>query len=337
MFKLLQSIVSLFASKHASTEVIDAGYTVEQAIDLVIDGTDPKLRLVSSYQEMLQKEVTSALVYINALVEEIPGPIYMSRKTFISNPEVRAYFATPDSMQEIVSCGTELKNFFDLLENSDSDQCCAMLCAQKEEKHSVGATLVDDVLRKDVLQTSLNFFDYKVMSPALSPQDVRCGIKRCMFDGLVTYALQHIANIRSEREDLLDQRRILHSQLRSRQSHSGGLNAMLAEVTFNTEQVSQIQQKIKQAEVRLETMTGEQDVLSFYLQEIRKVISQPERFIKINKTCMRLNDMGIEVDDSHLGTKEICFSEVEILNVMKRVVVIICYDRNELTCHQKTF
>ena len=112
---------------------------------------------------------------------------------------------------------------------------------------------------------------------------------------------------------------------------------MLAEVTFNTEQVSQIQQKIKQAEVRLETMMGEQDVLSFYLQEIRKVISQPERFININKTCVRLNDMGIEVDDSHLSTKEICFSEVEILNVMKRVVVIICYDRNEINCHQKTF
>lgn len=330
MFRWLENITDRFSPRAHYPVDTDNGYSLSEAIERVIDGIDPKLRFVPAYQNKLRKEVAVSLEHIGRLVDKIPGPIDVSRKTFVSNPEVRAYFSTPDALQEIFSCGTELKTFFEQRGNDSLEESCALLCANREEKKQAGLALKGEVLRRDVMQTSIHFFDYKIMSPAANEVDVRTGIKRCIFDGMITYALQHIATFKSERLDLANRRRMLHSQLRSRQAQGNGLSTMLAEAHS---QVDKLESDIKQAEKRLEEMTGEKDVLSFYLEEIRKVLEHPEDFIKLNVACFRLNDMGVKVnDEADQSSNVVCFSEVEITDVMKRVVTVIRYNKDEIHC-----
>lgn len=333
MFSLLNSITTLFSNKQTQLKNQDTGYSVNEATDQVIDGIDPKLRLVPGHQKFLQQEVSNSLAYICKLVDKVTGPTDISRKTFIDNPEVRAYFSTPDVLMETFSCGTELKTFFEQQDSSSSETCCALLCADKKETQVTGSALEGDVLRRDVLQTAISFFDYKILSPAETDKEVRQGIKRCIFDGLVTYALLQIADLRLERSDLSDRRRILHAQLRSRQSHGGGLSKLLAEAQLESEQLTEIEEELRNTEIRLEEMTGDKDVLSFYLEEIRKVLAQPEKFIQLNLICYHLNDMGIIVDESaDQSANTVYFSELEITNVMKRIVTFIRYNRNDINC-----
>ena len=333
MFKLFESIIGLFSTQRARPAEQDSGYSIDEAIDRVVEGTDTKLRLVPNYRKKLLYEVSASLEYINGLVDQIPGPIDVGRKTFVSDPEVRAYFSTPDVLQNIFSCGTELKTFFDQSENNSIDVCCALLCADKEEREFMGSVLEGDTVRRDVMQVAINFFDYKVLSPGINSEAVRSGIKKCIFDGLVTYALQQIANIKIERRDLVHRRRILHAQLRSRQTSGNGLSALLAEAHFESERCADIAAELKQAESKLANITGDKDVLSFYLEEIRKVLAQPEKFIQLNQACFHLNDMGIKLDsDAAKLVDAVCFSELEITNVMKRVVAVIRYNKNEINC-----
>lgn len=333
MLKLFKSIICLFSGEPMFPAEQDTGYSLTEAIDRVIEGTDKKLRLVPGYQKKLQQEVATSLEYITQLVDQISGPMEVSRKNFISDPEVRAYFSTPDALQKIFSCGTELKTFFEQQENADTDVCCALLCANKEEKKIMGSALEGEFIQHDVIQTAISFFDYKVLSPAIDDSEVRSGIKKCIFDGLVTYALQHIANIKIERRDLVHQRRILHAQLRSRQKSGNGLSVLLAEAHIESEQCSKLAEELKQAETRLKNITGDRDVLTFYLEEIRKILAQPENFIQLNRACFHLNDMGIRLEgEAAQSVNAVCFSELEIANVMKRVVTIIRYNRNEINC-----
>lgn len=333
MLKLFESITGLFSNRQTPAAEQDTGYSLQEGIDRVIDGIDAKLRLVPGHRKKLQQEVAISLEYINRLVDQIPGPIDVSRKTFISDPEVRAYFSTPDSLQNIFSCGNELQTFFDQPENAALDVCCALLCANKEEKKIIGLALEGDMIQRDVVQTAISFFDYKILSPAIDDDAVRSGIKKCIFDGLVTYALQKIANIKIERRDLVHRRRILHAQLRARQTGGSGLSALLAEAHFQSEQCASLAEELQEAETRLKNIMGDRDVLSFYLEEIRKVLAQPENFIQVNVACFRLNDMGIMLDgDAAQSVNTVCFSELEITNVMKRVVAIIRYRRSEIHC-----
>lgn len=333
MFNLFRSIGQLFADDKAQVTVHDTGYELDEAIEQVIDGIDPRLKLVPGYQKKLRPAVSRSLTHIATLVDQVPGPIDVSRRTFISDPEVRAYFSTPDVLQDTFSCGSELKDFFSRLENSDLDSCCALLCANREEKQGVGSALEGDMIRRDVLQTSINFFDYKVLSPAVDDGEVRRGIKRCIFDGLVSYSLHHIASIKSEREELINQRRMLHARLRSRQASGNGLTKLLAEAHFEALDSEGIETKLQQTEEKLDGITGDSDVFSFYLDEISKLMSRPEDFIQLRSICVHLNDMGIKVlDETDGSANRVCFSELEISDVMKRVVTIIRYHKQEIDC-----
>lgn len=333
MLKLFESITRLFSGEQTHLVEQDTGYCLAEAIDRVIEGTDTKLRLVPGYRKKLQQEVAASLEYITQLVDQIPGPMEVSRKKFISDPQVRAYFSTPDELQNIFSCGSELTSFFDHQENSTNDECCALLCANKNERKISGSVLVGNAIQRDVIQTAISFSDYKVLSPGNGDKEVRNGIKKCIFDGLVTYALQHIANIKIERRDLVHQRRILHAQLRSRQASNNGLSALLAEAYFESEQCADIAVELKDAEQQLKNITGDKDVFSFYLKEIKKILAQPENFIRLNQMSFCLNDMGVQLEgDAAKLVDEVCFSELEISNVMKRVVAVICYNRNEINC-----
>jgi len=300
---------------------------IDEAVEHVIDGVDTKLRLVPGYRKKLRDEISLSLLYINSLVDQIPGPVEVNRKTFISDPAVRAYFATPDDLQDIFGRCSELAAYFS---SNNHNECCAMLCANKEEKITLGLDLNDGVLQRDVKQTVINFFDHKVLSPGLSDTEVRQAIKMCIFDGLITYALQQIACIKIKRRDLKNEYRILNAKLRSRQAHGNGLSTMLAEASRSKEESAEIKAQIAEAENALNTMLGKKDLYAFYLEEIRRIFASPEKFIQLNNVCLRLTDMGVEVtNDSPKAAHEVYFSELEIVNVLKRVVTIVHYCKED--------
>lgn len=338
MLKLLEKLTGLFSRQQSTQLTENSGYNIDEAIERFIDGIDVKLRLVPSYQKKLRKEVIISLDYINRLVEQIPGPIDVSRKTFVNDAEVRSYFATTDVLQDTFSCGSELKTFFDQQENSNTNECCALLCANKEEKKILGMQLEGETIRHDVTQTAINLFDYKLLSPAIHADEVRSGIKRCIFDGLVTYALQQIASIKSESRDLMNRRRILHSQLRAKQTQGSGLTKMLVQAHIESEQSAELTEQIKDAESRLKNLTGDMDVFSFYLDVIKKILAQPENFIRLNVTSLRLSDMCIIVDDdAEQSANDVSFTEIDITDVMKRVVTIVRYNKDDISCKKQPF
>ena len=304
---------------------------VDEAIERVIDGTDPRLRLVPGYRKILQKEVAASLDHISNLVDQIPGPLEVNRKAFVRDPEVRAFFASPDALQEIFGFSTELKAFFADPANSNTNECSALMCANKEEKTVLGTDLAGDTVHHEVLQTAINFYDHKLLTPAASLKDVRDSIKQCIFDGLVTHALEHISEIRTHRKNLEDQRRILHSRLRARQAQGNGLSALLAAAHEGKEQPEDLKKQLAEAEQKLDQLPGTQDALPFYLDEIRKILGKPDDFIRLNVACFRLTDMGIMVNDkSPQPVNTVCFSELEIADVMKRVVTVVRYTRDEM-------
>jgi hypothetical protein len=333
MMNILQVVTGFFSSKNIPLPQYDMGYGVDDAVERVVDGVDAKLRLVPGYHKKLQREVAVSLEYISQLVDRVPGPIDVSRKTFISNPEVRSYFATTDVLQNTFSCGSELTGFFEQPANTSINECCALLCINKEEKNILGMALEGDTIRRDVAQTIINLSDYKIMSPAKDDAAVRSGIKKCIFDGLITYALQNIASFKSESRDLMNRRRILHGQLRARQAQGNGLTRLLAQAYMESEKTADLESALKDTETRLKNLTGDMDVFSFYLEEIRKIFACPEDFIQLSKDNFRLSNMCVKVDDhDEQSANDVCFTELKITNVMKHVVTVVRYNKGDINC-----
>jgi hypothetical protein len=231
----------------------------------------------------------------------------------------------------VFSASSELREFFARPENADIDIACGLLCMVEEEKSVLGMELAQGAIRRDVRQTSVNFSDHKVLTPGATEADARLGLKNCIFNALVSHALQHIADLKAQRRELQDQRRILYARLRARQAYNGGLDTLLATASAGEAGTGVIEEQLAEAEARLQQAPTTHDAPRDYLRQVKAILEQPQEFVRLRRVSFQLTRMGIKVDEnSDQPAHSIELAEIEVTNVLKRVVVIVCYPRDAM-------
>ncbi|MDH5394082.1 MAG: hypothetical protein OEY11_12910 [Gammaproteobacteria bacterium] len=336
--KLLSKLISFSGLKKTGTEPVDQQRITDdelnQAIDHVVDSIYEKIRYYPAYKKILGNSVLTSLIYIDKLIESIPGPLQISNKTFSTHAKIRSYFSSLSTMHEIFNNSSELRDFVKEPMNSNLDEVYALLCMHATEKTVFGMTLQDDIIQRDVRQKTLNFTDHNILSPAATEHEVRNGIKQCIFDGLITYALQQILKVEERKQGLTSQRSALKARLTARQSEAGGLNQLLATASGNTE--PDIEHLIQENENKLSQLPASWDTPKYYIEMIKEILQQPEQFIRISSKSFNLSKTGVTSTAAFSEPADtIAFNEIVISNVLQRVVEIVRYPRNDIREKQK--
>jgi len=302
---------------------------VLNTVEGVVDGTDSKIRLVPGYRKKLQKSIQSSLEFAEDLVNQIPASIEVSRSTFATDPYVNSFFTNVSDLHSIFSHSSEIRDFMDEC-HDNSAQCCALLCMARSEKTVLGMELSGNMLKKDVLQVAVSFSDHRIYSPAPSEPETREGLKHCLFQGLVSNALERIGQLRLASHHLQSQYQMLHSRLRHhRQKSTTG------------KQDGRADERILQTleETRRELVVIEEKLLHtprvtprIVLEQVADVFSKPDEFVRLRKSSLRLNKMGIKISgDSPQPGNLLNLTEVVIGNERPRVVTLATFPKNELT------
>jgi len=301
----------------------NAGTTdVLGTVERVVDGTDSRIRLVSGYRSKLQDVIRSSLAFADELVEQIPGGIEVNRHTFVTDPYVNAYFANVSDIRNIFSQSSEIRDFLEGYGDNDAMECCALLCMHMSEKTVLGMELSGDILRKDVRQVALNFSDHRIYSPAPRERETRQGLKRCLFDGLVTNALERITRMRMKNYTLGSELQVLKSRQRRQQTamQKSADAALAAGYRETTRQLEKLEAELAKAPLATPQAAMEQ---------VLTVFKNPEEFVRLRKFSRRLNKMGILVgDDTQQRCNEINLTEVTIGESDPRIVTLAKFPRN---------
>ena len=298
------------------------------AVESVVDDTDIKIRLVSGYKKKLQGTIRDALDFADDLVSRIPAPIEVSSSTFASDPYVNAFFTNVTDLQSIFSHSSEVQDYMEACHDIHTN-CCALLCMHRTEKTVMGMELSGDMLNRDVMQTAVSFSDHRVYSPAPSEPESREGLKKCLFQGLVTKALEQIVQLRLANHELQSSRQMLHARLRRQRQE-------LRDVSQASRTGVDIQQDIEKT--GLELRKTEEQMLhtpaltpQALLGQVMDVFSKPDDFVRIRKFQLRLNKMGIKIsNDSSQPANKLDLTEVIIGNDSPRVVTLATFPRKEL-------
>ncbi|MDX2505697.1 MAG: hypothetical protein QNL62_14650 [Gammaproteobacteria bacterium] len=337
--KLLSKLFDFLCLTNSSTESADKiripVNVLNEAIERVVDGIEPKMRYSPGYKKILNNGVSTSLAYISNLVDTIPEPIFISQKNFFTDPQLKAYFATIANIHDVFSSNKELRDFFAAPENCNLDEACGLLCMNETEKTVLGMELHGDVISRDVMQTALNFSEHKILSPATCEAEVRKGIKQCIFDALITHALQEIMELKQQRQGLETQRSLLKSRLKTRKSQGDGLSKLLTSAT-EAELSVNIEQQIAENEKKLQKFPASWDAPQFYMEIINNILARPENFIGIKAKSFNITQLGIVASEkSSQSVNTIHFNEILIANVLKRVVAIVRYPRSEMLPRKK--
>ncbi len=276
---------------------------VKTAIERAVDGTDPRLRIVSGYARILKKPVLQAADYIIGMVDGLPAPVVANRASLEADPGLAALLYSAERMEQLISRDAAMLEFRGanplLLE-----PVTALLVAQRSEKRGFGYGEVEGQVLKDVARTTVGFDQHLLVAVARDEAETRRLMKRRAFDQLLALALLHITERKEERESLGTRRALLRSKLDILQR--GG------SFTQHTGAVDQLklQASLEDIEQQLAKLDASGDVLADNLAAIAEVLSNAEEHLWLEDRTLCLDRLYVVHDKPSRSAPGIVFKEI---------------------------
>jgi len=254
-------------------------------------------------------------------VEGVPEAILCSRAALSEDPRVNAFFADPNHLQEVFSRSAEVH---DLLEdNPEAEACWALLCMRIEEHRQLGVSLVGDAVRKDVMQTTVNFIDHQILSPATSETGARCSLKCCIFESLLAYTRKRVRDEKIRVTELENRRNFLVTRLNRSASEDGGESRAALQ-----RELDEIRETLALEIPRLASLESRLDL-------VFDVLGNPAQYVSGHLNSIHLSRMGIKLDGSRIDTgNEVPLFEIRVAGQGTRIGALVCFPRAELLPRQ---
>jgi hypothetical protein len=288
--------------------------TLDQAVEHVVDATAARLRAVPGYARRLRGPVVTALRTIDRMVEEIPGVLPCRRATYGSDARVNAFFVNYGALQEVFSHSKEVRDLFET--NAAADECYALLCMHREERRQLGMAIDGDVLRKDVMQTTVSFTDHQLVSPGLNEADARCALKCCIFNSLIGHIRLETAKAQT-RADELDRR-------------AQAWRARLKREDPGTARHAELQREVDAIEAELRTPALRLATLDDHFRYVADALANPQDLVSGRRHTIFVDRLGIKYDGPDAGARELALSEIHVAGRRPRVASLVSFPRAEL-------
>lgn len=318
MGSFLQDIFLRFNDTvNAETAEPSCSGTLTQAVEHLVDKTYSRLRFLPSYSRRLRAPLMTAFRAIDELVEKVPGAILCSRAAFSKDPRVNAFFSDPKQLQEVFSQSEEIHELLDA--EPEAAACWALLCMKKEEHRQLGMSLVGDRVRKDVMQTTVNFLDHRIFSPATSEEEARRSLKCCIFEGLLVHIQKRVRDEKVNLIELENRRDFLLAHLNRKEVESR--TEMQAEF-------DRIEKTLAQEVPRLASLESR-------LGLVVEILEHPTRYVSGHSISIHLSRTGVKLDgDQADADNAIPLFEIRIASQGTRVAALVEFPRAELLPRQ---
>ena len=335
--ELIARIKHSLAQRQAARVAVRAREAeVLQAIEHVVDEINPKLRAVSNYRKKLRQAVERALAHSTEIAASLPGPIEVNKSLWSSDPMLRAFFTGIEDMRQVLSDNREVHDYF-AADGSGQSHCYALLNMERSERTVLGVEGSGNIIKRDVLQTSVSFKDRQVVEPDASESHLREDLEQRAFEVLVEYVLEHITGLIADRHSLNEQKLLLDMQLRLKQVKQASLSPLLegGHKAGGLEALQQQQQHTRQA---FEQAGARLTTLDDYIDRITEVLGHPEQYFRVNPVSMCLSPMNIKHDGKTTTPgNELTLSEYLLGEEIRRILLIIRFSRDELVAKERLF
>lgn len=299
--------------------------TMRDAIEQVVDASEPRIRLVGNYAEKLVDAVETALNYSRRVLQQLPPAITLDGRAWSLDPQVNAFFATANDLRTMLAEDPGIQTF---LKESGATTGFALMLMIKRETETFGSVINGDVLVRDVRRIQVSFSRHRLFFPAISEARLREELKQRMLVFLATRALERINELRDQRSMLEEQRRRLQAQLRALRSHVQGLQPLLSEEA-SARRPAALEQRLVQVEEDLVAVRKRLGTLDDYLEQVRQVLGQPEIYLQVRPLTLRLTRLGIKLSPDSLEPAE-TLSLIEFDSMgEQRIGVLVRFSRQE--------
>jgi hypothetical protein len=301
--------------------------TIVEWIDRMLQESDPSIRKVPGYREQLRQPFENAMGYLEGLISSIPGPFSISAEQWDKDPLTHSLFVDPNEIKSLLQKCAELKSFF---QTTGAKTAVALITATKKERTIFGTGMEGEIIRRDVPQVAVEFYDHRVVAPAASEDENRQELVHRGLYVLASNALEEFMRIKSLIEELNGERRILDYKLKIHTTRERGIQRLLAGTLEPDSEIEQARQLLGEIDKQLMEFEQGSGTSKDFLRKLEKILFSAGNFLTEKAITMRLDWMGIKQDDvSTESGNEINLAELEIPERAKRVAVLASIDAGE--------
>ena len=268
---------------------------LRDAIEQVVDASEPRIRLVGDYADKLMDAVDAALNHCQQLTRQLPPALTLSARAWASDPRVNAFFATATDLRAMLSQSWSVRAFFQ--QPGQPEECFALLLMVKRETGTFGSALEGDLLIREVRQIQVSFSEHRLHFPAARETELRQDLRQRMLVFLASRARERIDALRTRRDTLEEQRRQLRAQLQALQGQARGLRPLLSSADADERRLATLEQRLARTEQDLTDARKPLATLDDYLEQVRQIVGQPEPYLHLHPLSLRLNRLGIKLDE----------------------------------------
>ncbi len=280
------------------------------AIERAVNRVDPLLRQLGDYPNLYLKPVSHALTYVRKLAGSLPGPVILNRETYAGNAFVHAIFPSVDFVDEAFCSSQALQDYYAAY--PDANELYALMGMRRVEKQISGMELSGDVLQSDVIKKVVYFSNHTIENPALTEEKAREQVAWSFFDNLTDKVKKRIE----------ERKQLMQSQIQNK-------NALIAQLRAANAQARPALEHALSCQLSVMQSTASSLDLTHYAGDFNAVMLHPEQYLKLNRTTVMLDNMGMEQANNHTDNPNpVVFNE--LINYDRRnwtVAMVYCKKR----------
>jgi hypothetical protein len=303
---MLQLFQSIFGSGRGDSSPYPADL-IDRAIERTVDGTDSRLRAVSGYKKRLRTAVSHALDHVVALVDGLPPALELDSRSYGTEPEITAYFASVEHLREILERDAILNEWRRTAEGGLAERVVLLLLMTLHERKTLGVALEGETVRHDVAQTTVSFTNHTVVDPTRAEDQTRLLLKRRAFDHLLALALGRISTARAKRGELERERDLLRRKRAALASGRWGFDQAGADKPTDPRM---LQQQLEDIESQLSARGAGPGLLEAHLDIVVEVLSHAESTFWCARRPLSVDRMGVKQTQASGQAPEISLSEL---------------------------
>jgi hypothetical protein len=296
---------------------------LRQATEQVVETADPVIRQTRGYRNALRAPMAGAIDYCRSLADALPGPVVLSRGNYHADPLVKALFASPDELEEVIRISPETVK---LREQGKSGDVVAMMTMLKQEKTIFGHQIEGEIIRRDVAQRAVSFHDHRIVAPAPDLEGTREGIVRRGLEVLATVAMEGITTVRSKKAELREKREYLKGVLKILGGKSRVMEMFAAPAPEHLEEFRKAERKLAEVEEELEGLRDRMATPGDSLAHLLGTMRWAGDNLTVQDQTFRLNWMGVRVEDQPESEgNEITLAEFSLRDEFRRSAVLVSF------------
>lgn len=300
-----------------------------RAVDRVLHGIDPRLKLLRDARTRLAPAVQEALDFARETIARMPESVALTPENWARDPLLRATFARPGDIEATLAASQEVHDFIETEAGLGDETFFGVLAATRVERKVFGAALDGGILRHDVLQKTVSFSDFRIAALARAETATRRALEDFVLEQLALAAMGEIAEQRKQAEHLESYRQLLLARLRLMEQSGAGLDALFAREESERPDLVRLRRELALNAEQLAAIRASGRGLEGMLERLIEALHNAEAIIQPQRLALNLDAMNIVVPRQAATSAPVELLEFSTINPEhpRRVAFLVSFPR----------